>query len=471
MAAAVRLVAIGSEALRAYPLAKSKITVGTAADNDLVIEHSSVSRRHAEIFRRLGSFRVRDLGSTNGTRINGRRTTRSHRLVPGDELEFGAVRFAVMNSPRVRRALGMRSVLAIAAGLSILGFGLAQYLRLYGLTFRTVSPPAVSRPSHAAGTPQTSPRGATAPVSEAEGTAEPVPEAAASPKPAAPMAEPTDEEGWLKVLNGYRAMAGLEAVREDSLLSAGGFKHARYLVKNNAELIKGGELGAEMHTEGRGRPWFSPEGLRAARSGDVEQWWGPHPTSRPAPGWAIDDWIASTWHRMWILNPRLREVGYGEYCENGACVAVLDLLSRLGASGFAPAAVPAPIAFPPDAATVRIAALGDEWPDPLSSCRGFSTPAGLPITIQLGAFVPARLSAFSLRRGDDSQTLEACGFDASSYVNPNSAEQDRAGEIMRELGAVVVIPRERLAPGDYKVEMTVNGHSYRWRFTIEGNAG
>jgi uncharacterized protein YkwD len=467
MAAAVRLVAIGSEALRAYPLAKSKITVGTAADNDLVIEHSSVSRRHAEIFRRLGSFRVRDLGSTNGTRINGRRTTRSHRLVPGDELEFGAVRFAVMNSPRARRALGMRSVLALAVGLSILGFSLAQYLRLYGLTFRTASPPAVSRPSPAAGVAQKSPRGAIAPVPEAKGTVEPAPEVL-SPEPAGPTAERTDEEGWLKVLNGYRAMAGLEAVREDSILSAGGFKHARYLVKNNGP---GGGLGAGMHTEDRGKPWYSDEGLRAARSSDIEQWWGSRARSRPTSGWAIDEWMASTWHRMAILNPRLREVGYGEYCENGACVAVLDVLSRLGASGFAPAAVPAPIAFPPDGATVRIAALGDEWPDPLSSCRGFSTPAGLPITIQLGAFVPARLSAFSLRRGDDSQTLEACGFDASSYVNPNSADQDHAGETMRQLGAVVVIPRERLAPGGYAVEMTVNGHSYRWRFTIEGDAG
>ncbi len=81
------------------------------------------------------------------------------------------------------------------------------------------------------------------------------------------------------------------------------------------------------------------------------------------------------------------------------------------------------------------------------------------------------MSAFSLRRGDDSQTLEACGFDASSYVNPNSKDQDHAGEAMRQLGAVVVIPREQLAPGDYAVEMTVNGHSYRWRFTIEGDAG
>jgi hypothetical protein len=266
-------------------------------------------------------------------------------------------------------------------------------------------------------------------------------------------------------------MAGLTPVQDDAALSAGGLAHARYLVKNSAAMIRNGSLGAEMHSEQPGAPWFSPEGLRAARAGDIEQWWGPHPSSRPPSGWAINEWIASTWHRLWILNPRLRQVGYAEYCENGACVAVLDVLSRLGRQGFAPAAEPEQVQFPPNGATMRLPSLGDEWPDPLSSCRGLATPAGLPITLQLGAMVRARLSAFSLSRGSASQTLEACGFDSATYVNPSAADQERAREIMSELGAVVVIPREPLSPGDYSVEMTVNGHSYRWHFAVGSGSG
>ena len=458
MAAAIRLVAIGSETVRAYPLIKRRITIGTAPDNDIVMDHSSVSRRHAVIVRSLGRFRVRDLESTNGIRVNGRRTGGPQRLLPGDELEVGAVRFAVMNAPRRQGGIGVRGVIGLAAALAIAGFALANYLHLRTSILSFAPSPMASPPAPRADA------GAEAPPRGGAGS---MVEKSAPPEPAG---APADDEGWLKILNRYRAMAGLAAVRDDAALSAGGFAHARYLVKNSTALIKSGSLGAEMHTEQRGAPWYSAEGLRAAQAGDIEQWWGPHPSSRPAFGWAIDEWIASTWHRMWILNPRLRQVGYGEYCENGACVAVLDVLSRLGRDGFAPAAEPDAVQFPPNGATVRLPSLGDEWPDPLSSCRGFTTPAGLPITLQLGAMVRARLSAFSLRQGSAAQTLEACGFDSSSYVNPSAADQDRAREIMTELGAVVVIPRAPLMPGDYVVEMTVNGHSYQWHFTV-GSGG
>jgi uncharacterized protein YkwD len=455
MAAAIRLVAIGSEAVRAYPLVKRKITIGTAADNDIVLEHSSVSRRHAIIVRGLGRFRVRDLDSTNGIRINGRRISGAQRLLPGDELEVGAVRLAVMNGPRRQGGIGAGGVIGLAVALAIAGFGLANYLHLRTSVLPFARSTTVRAPKPAPSAGDGSEPAPPNPASLADGMRAPAEPAAATS---------VDEEGWLKILNRYRAMAGLAAVRDDAALSAGGFAHARYLVKNSAALIKSNALGAQMHTEDRGAPWYSVEGMRAAQAGDIEQWWGPHPSSRPRFGWAIDEWIGSTWHRMWILNPRLRDVGYGEYCENGACVAVLDVLSRLERDGFTPAAEPAAIEFPPNGAAVQLPSLGDEWPDPLSSCRGFTTPAGLPVTLQLGAMVRARLSAFSIRRGADAQTLEACGFDSSSYVNPSAADQQRARDIMSQLGAVVVIPREPLLPGDYAVEMTVNGHSYRWHF-------
>jgi hypothetical protein len=259
-------------------------------------------------------------------------------------------------------------------------------------------------------------------------------------------------------------------VTEDPALSAGGLAHSRYLVKNSGSLIKAGALGAELHNEDPGKPWYSPAGLHAARSGDVEQWWSPMPGSHPPPGWAIDGWIASTWHRMAILNPQLHQVGYGEYCENGACAAVLDVLSRLGANGLVPARAPAPIKFPPPDSAVHVNALGGEWPDPLTSCEGYTVPAGLPITLQLGAMVPARLSAYSLRRLSAAQILEACGLDAHGYSNPNASDQAHGRDLLADLGAVAVVPREPLEPGDYAVEMTVNGTTYNWRFSVKANA-
>jgi uncharacterized protein YkwD len=453
MAARIRLVALASEALRAYPLVKKQTTVGSAPDNDVVIEHQSVSRRHAVIVRRLGRFTVRDLDSMNGTRVNGRRKAGTAGMRPGDELEFGSIRFAVMNSPR-RRGLGVAGAVAVAAVLTLAGVGVARYLAFYRSVHRSSAlPSALSNPAAVNG-------------SESAAREKEIPEAVSAEASAQPPTRSANEPVWLKTLNDYREMAGLAPVREDPALSAGGFAHARYLVKNEGPLMKAEMLGAELHSEDPRKLWFSPAGLRAARAGDVEQWWGSLPSSRPPPGWAIDEWVASTWHRLAILNPRLRQVGYGDYCEKGACAAVLDVLSSLGRAAFVPARLPKPIQFPSQGATLHLNALGGEWPNPLTSCDGYTVPAGLPITFQLGAMMPARLSAYSLRRDSASQILEACGFDAESYANPAAADQTRGRDILADLGAVVVVPRQPLKPGNYAVEMTVNGHSYSWHFTV-----
>jgi len=65
---------------------------------DLMIEQSSVSKLHCLIVKTDGLLFVRDLGSTNGTKVNGQRVTRGA-LLPGDELAFAAVRFRVRLGP------------------------------------------------------------------------------------------------------------------------------------------------------------------------------------------------------------------------------------------------------------------------------------------------------------------------------------------------------------------------------------
>lgn len=56
---------------------------------------SSVSRRHASIKRSGSQLTVQDLGSTNGTFVNGRRIDSETILRPGDDVQFGAVKFRV----------------------------------------------------------------------------------------------------------------------------------------------------------------------------------------------------------------------------------------------------------------------------------------------------------------------------------------------------------------------------------------
>jgi Protein of unknown function (DUF3662)/FHA domain len=63
-------------------------SVGRSQENDIVINDPNVSRRHARISRADGGFVVEDLGSTNGTLLDGAPIDRE-RIEGGDELTFG----------------------------------------------------------------------------------------------------------------------------------------------------------------------------------------------------------------------------------------------------------------------------------------------------------------------------------------------------------------------------------------------
>lgn len=65
-------------------------TIGRSRQCDIVLSDPNVSRRHAEIRPRGGSWVLSDLGSTNGSRVNGRAVERTEVLKPGDELELGS---------------------------------------------------------------------------------------------------------------------------------------------------------------------------------------------------------------------------------------------------------------------------------------------------------------------------------------------------------------------------------------------
>ncbi len=71
-------------------LGDDPVTLGRLDDCDVVLVDATVSRRHAEVRRVDDGFEVVDLGSRNGTKVNGRGLVRG-RLDDGDELSIGAV--------------------------------------------------------------------------------------------------------------------------------------------------------------------------------------------------------------------------------------------------------------------------------------------------------------------------------------------------------------------------------------------
>jgi hypothetical protein len=76
---------------RRVPVGSEPLVIGRLPECGVVLQDSNVSRRHAEVRRNGDAVVVTDLGSTNGTRVNGN-TVREHFLVSGDEVSVGSTR-------------------------------------------------------------------------------------------------------------------------------------------------------------------------------------------------------------------------------------------------------------------------------------------------------------------------------------------------------------------------------------------
>ena len=75
-----------------FNLTHATMVIGRTEDNDIIIDHRSISRNHAKIVREEGRYKVVDLGSANGVKVNGE-TYHSIDLRKGDIIELGHVRF------------------------------------------------------------------------------------------------------------------------------------------------------------------------------------------------------------------------------------------------------------------------------------------------------------------------------------------------------------------------------------------
>ena len=67
---------------------RDRLVIGRGREADLAVAEPTISRQHAAIEWDGDGYTLQDLGSTNGSRVNGRRETRA-RLRDGDEIELG----------------------------------------------------------------------------------------------------------------------------------------------------------------------------------------------------------------------------------------------------------------------------------------------------------------------------------------------------------------------------------------------
>src|SRR3954469_23061213 len=173
------------------PIKQGVTLIGRASTATLRLQHPSISRKHAEVSRRAERFFIKDLGSQNGTYINGVRIEKESELFAGDEIVVGTAqlrlraqgaqtgghtgqraensgRSSAGEKPAVKKSGGGMAFVAIAAG--VVGSGLAAvgmfifFKVSHGPTFEEL------------------PHGGTPPAAESA----PAPAATASPTPPAP---------------------------------------------------------------------------------------------------------------------------------------------------------------------------------------------------------------------------------------------------------------------------------------------
>jgi hypothetical protein len=90
----------GDQGGRVFPLTHNTAIIGRLDHADVYVADSSVSARHAQIINGSHGFEIEDLGSTNGTFVEGQRVTRT-RLRSGDRIVLGQVEFKFLVDRRV----------------------------------------------------------------------------------------------------------------------------------------------------------------------------------------------------------------------------------------------------------------------------------------------------------------------------------------------------------------------------------
>ena len=190
---------------REFVILKPEVTIGSDEANDFVIRDETVSRRHATITFKQGRLEISDLGSTNGTFVNGQRIQAATLLNKGYKVRFGGADFVLLKparsavspnpaatapgptkpspAPKPRRWSTSLRVIAesVLVGF-VLGFGTAQYLtyRLYHEQSKILLAEAEAVPVHNLEPNRAPAEPATVGSSSADASA-PVPAASATP--------------------------------------------------------------------------------------------------------------------------------------------------------------------------------------------------------------------------------------------------------------------------------------------------
>ena len=255
-----------------------------------------------------------------------------------------------------------------------------------------------------------------------------------------PQLEGDNFPGWLNYTNKFRADAGLTPFVESGVLSMGGRLHSIYLVKEDEP----------NHREDPNSPLYTEAGVTAAINGNIyiDTWW------LVSSKQAIDFWISAPFHAIPMLNPRLQQVGYGEYFEQTGEFHYGATMDVRSGRGELPEDTVFPITFPGDGGQTWITShFLSEYPSPIITCGGYELPVGAPIMAQLGDGSNRPLvTGYHLEH--EGEQLEICVYSELTYAHPKSHAYAKGFKILDIQDAVVMMPRSELELGQHEASIT-----------------
>jgi Cysteine-rich secretory protein family len=344
-----------------------------------------------------------------------------------------------------------------------------------------------------------------------------VPNVGSSPAEAAP-----GDPEWLQIVNRYRASAGVAPITENPEASAGALKHAEYLVTNKTsghdeypkykgfskEGLRAGRTGNVSSGSGRALPpqreivegllaapfhglaildpkyksfGFASTGTKSYYAASMPVFWDNYqePTEAEATADIEPDWDGA-FARVIAKYPKFRPSSWqftgtvDKIIVSGGgrrFLVTATEVRELGADEIASLDDPTPPltdgkihVWPGEGTSVPLTRYsGNESPDPIAGCPGFSDKAGLPLLV-FGP--PIEFSSDVVVREVGGAPLPVCVLTAQTFQSKDSGMTEFVRLILRD--SAIIIPKSPLTPGrTYEASANVvGGPQLKWSFSI-----
>ena len=246
------ILSMDGQVLKEIPLSKERITIGRKAHNDVQIDNLAVSGDHAVIVSVMDDAFLEDLGSTNGTMVNGK-TVKKHFLQDNDVVELGKYKLKYVvekkaqpkAAPAAPAAADFEKTMVLRPGAMKAAVDQAKAMAATG------GQPAAAQAMRAAAVQQAAQSAASTGIADKD--AKSAPKAPAAP---AAAAAPKQLTGTIQLLSGANAGRELELVKPLTTLGKPGVQVAVFTRRPHGYFI--------THVEGAQQPAVNGQSIGTA---------------------------------------------------------------------------------------------------------------------------------------------------------------------------------------------------------------